>query len=463
MTSIRRVLLTSILGAGTLVLCIAAWMSWRAGMQEASELFDAKLAQTARTLVSLVDEPLDPLDGRGGQPIVVPGFHGGAAGESGGVGEAMATRSGHAYETKLAFQVRDARGGLLMRSDSGPTKAFIPLQPGYAHVLVDGRDWRAFTLRAPSGRWYQAAELTDIRAELAREIAFGTIAPLVVAIPFLWLVAWAAVTWATRSVRRVGDAVAERDQGRLAPIALDRVPVEVQGVVDAVNSLLGRLRDALARERRFTADAAHELRTPIAALRVHAWNLREARTDEERRESQHHLDTGVRRMERIVGQLLALSRLDGATQLAQDEVDIAALAAQHVADFSALGRTVALDAVPCTVRGDALALDALVRNLVENAVAYSPATAAVAVRVAPEGDDAVLVVEDGGPGIPEEARARVFERFHRELGSGVAGSGLGLSLVAQAVSLHDGAITLESSPTLGGLRATVRLPRRLSP
>ena len=459
MTSIRRVLLTSILGAGTLVLCIAAWMSWRAGLQEASELFDAKLAQTSRTLASLVDEPLDPLEGRGGEPIVVPGFHGLAR----GVGEAMAASGGHAYETKLAFQVRDAHGGLLMRSDSGPATPFIPLRPGYSHVMVDGRDWRAFSLRAPSGRWYQSAELTDIRAEIAREIAFGTVAPLMVAIPLLWLVAWLAVGWATRSVRRVGEAVAERDQGRLAPIALDRVPVEVQGVVDAVNSLLGRLRDALARERRFTADAAHELRTPIAALRVHAWNLREARTEDERAESQQHLDTGVRRMERIVGQLLALSRIDGATRSARDEVDLAALAMQHVADFTALGRTVVLDAAPCTVWGDALALDALVRNLIENAVAYSPATATVAVRVAREGDDAVLVVEDGGPGIPEEARARVFERFHRELGSGVDGSGLGLSLVAQAVSLHGGVITLDASPALGGLRATVRLPSRPTP
>lgn len=462
--SIRRALLWSIIGVTSLVLLIAAGFSYRAGLQEAGELFDAKLAHSSRVLMSLVDEPFNDLtahtDGtRTDDPLIINVWHGQAS----GTGEALAMTEGHAYETKLAFQVRDARGALMLRSDSGPDHALAPLEPGFADRRIDGEHWRTFTLKAPSGRWYQSGELSGIREEIAREIAFGTLLPLLAALPLLAVCVWLAVGWACASLERVSDAVEQRAPDRLEAIELSRVPHEIQGIVKAVNGLLERLDKALTLERRFTADAAHELRTPIAALKVHAYNLRESTTNGEREQSQQHLDAGIHRMERLVAQLLALSRIENGGGIpAQRSIDLAATVQRHERDYAALGtadgKHIRLTAEPAIVLGDEPVIDALVRNLLDNAVRYAPPDGEVAVRVGRDGDLAILVVEDSGPGIPEEARERVFDRFHRELGTGVEGSGLGLSIVAQALQLHHGKIVLDTSPTLGGLRATVTLP-----
>lgn len=462
--SIRRALLLSIIGVTSLVLLIAAGFSYRAGLQEAGELFDAKLAHSSRVLMSLVDKPFDDLsahaEGAGNdEPLVIDVWHGQAT----GTGEALAMTDGHAYETKLAFQVRDARGALLLRSDSGPGHALAPLEAGFADLTIEGEHWRTFTLKSPSGRWYQSGELSAIREEIAEEIAFGTLLPLLAALPLLALCVWLAVGWASASLQRVSDAVELRAPDHLEAIELSRVPHEIQGIVKAVNGLLERLDSALSRERRFTADAAHELRTPIAALKVHAYNLRQSSNDGERDQSQQHLDAGIQRMERLVAQLLALSRIEnGGGAPARRSIDLAATVQRHERDYAALGaadgKRIVLTAEPAMVLGDEPVIDALVRNLLDNAVRYAPPDGVVAVRVGREGSRVILVVEDSGPGVPEEARQRVFDRFHRELGTGVEGSGLGLSIVAQALQLHGGEIALDTSPTLGGLRATVTLP-----
>jgi two-component system, OmpR family, sensor histidine kinase QseC len=463
-TSIRRALLVSIIGMTVLLLLVAAGFSYRTGLVEAGELFDAKLAHSSRVLMSLVDEPLADLAAHpgkagDGETVVVNVWHGRAVGE----GEALALPEGHAYETKLAFQVRDARGTVLLRSDSGPNRPLAPLRPGFADLTVDGEQWRTFTLKSPSGRWYQSGEQAAIRQEIAEEIAFGTLMPLLAALPLLALFVWFAVDWACAGLKRVSDAVEQRAPDHLEAIELTEVPHEIQGIIKAVNGLLQRLDKALSRERRFTADAAHELRTPIAALKVHAYNLRQSASDDERDRSQQHLDAGIHRLERLVAQLLALSRIEsGGGAPAQQTIDLADTVQRHERDYAALGgadgKRIRLTAERATVLGDELVIDALVRNLLDNAVRYAPPDGEVAVRVARDGDRVVLVVEDSGPGIPEEARQRVFDRFHRELGTGIEGSGLGLSIVAQALQLHRGEIALDTSPTLGGLRATVTLP-----
>jgi two-component system, OmpR family, sensor histidine kinase QseC len=464
MISIRRALLVSIIGITVLVLLLAGAFSYRTGLIEAGELFDAKLAHSSRVLMSLVDEPLSDLAAHPGkdaddEPLVVKVWHGRDEGE----GEELALPGGHAYETKLAFQVRDARGAVLLRSDSGPKQPLAPLEAGFADLSIAGEHWRTFTLKSPTGRWYQSGEQAAIREEIAEEIAFGILLPLLAALPLLALFVWLAVDWACRSLLRVSEAVEQRAPERLEPIELARAPREIQGILNAVNGLLARLDRALSRERRFTADAAHELRTPIAALKVHAYNLRQSATESERELSQRHLDAGIQRMERLVAQMLALSRIEtGAVPAARSRIDLDALVQRHERDHAVIGaadgKRIRLTAEAVSVIGDELAIDALVRNLIDNAVRYTPAGGEIAIRVGREGDRAVLVIEDSGPGIVEGARERVFERFHRELGTGAEGSGLGLSIVAQALRQHRGEIALDASPTLGGLRVTVTLP-----
>lgn len=465
MFSIRRALLLSIIGTTTLVLLVAAAFSYRSGLREADELFDAKLAHSSRVLMSLTDAPLDELSPRspGGPadaPKVIRVWHGAFDGEL----DSLAQSTGHVYETKLAFQVRDPAGAVLLRSESGPSRPLAPLVAGFGDVVIDGEHWRTFSLRSPGGRWYQSGELAGIRAEIAEEIAFGTMLPLLVALPLLALFVWLAVGWACGSLRRVSDAVDQRVPERMTPIALSRVPREIAAIIGAVNGLLARLHDALSREKRFTADAAHELRTPIAALKLHAYNLDHAADGDERAQSQQRLDAGIARMERLVAQLLALSRIESDVPRAAthampvDLADVARRCRDDVVAATGIDATrITLDLAPVAVAGDELLVDAVLRNLVDNAVRYA-ARGDVVVRIGREGDRATLVVEDAGPGIPEDARARVFSRFHRELGSGVEGSGLGLSIVAEALQRLGGTIVLDASPALGGLRATVTLP-----
>jgi two-component system sensor histidine kinase QseC len=298
---------------------------------------------------------------------------------------------------------------------------------------------------------------------MARDIAFGTLLPLFLSLPLMALLTWLAICWASRGLLRISREIESRAPDRLAPIELRRVPKEIQGLAKAVNGLLARLDAALSRERRFTADAAHELRTPVAAVKVHADNLRTAINDAERAESQQRLDAGVRRMERAIAQLLALSRVEpGAAPHLREPVDLASLLARELDDAAALARdrgiTLTVDVAPVVVSGDPDALVGLVRNLLDNAVRYTPAEGRVHVTLASADGEARLTVEDSGPGIAPEARLRVFERFHRELGTGVEGSGLGLSIVSQVLAAHEGRIALDASPRLGGLRAGVVLP-----
>ena len=209
-------------------------------------MFDAKLAHSSRVLMSLVDAPLGDLGEHGatGEPMVIAVWQGAAS----GVGEALAFPTGHAYETKLAFQVRDANGRLLLRSDSGPDTQFAPLTPGFADVVIEGAHWRTFTLRSPGGYWYQSGELADIRAELAEDIAEGTLLPLLVAIPLMAVLVWGLVGWSLQGLLRVSAEVEARAAHHLEPLKPGSVPKEVHGLVAAINGLLARLDASFQRE-----------------------------------------------------------------------------------------------------------------------------------------------------------------------------------------------------------------------
>ena len=463
MNSIRRTLLVSLLGVLTVLMALAAALSYRAGLQEAGEMFDARLVQSSRVLLNLVDEPLSDLTEHPGEPIVLRGWHGQAR----GVGEALAFKDGHAYENKLAFQVWDARGRLLLRSDSAPETRLAPLSPGYSDAMINGEQWRVFTLRSPPGRWFQSAERADIRQELAEDIAIGTLLPLLLALPLMALAIWATVIWAMRPLSRVSDEIGERDPERMTPLDTRNLPLETHGLVRAVNGLLHRLEAGLARERQFIADAAHELRTPISALKVHASNAREATDVVERQASQQHLDKSIARVERLVAQLLSLNRAERTPHgPLRTHLDLGALVRTEIDEIGAISlqkqQVIQLRLNEVQVLGDELALGTLVRNLLENAVRYTPDGGSIIVSTSREHDWAKLSIEDSGPGIPEESRGRVFDRFHRILGTDVEGSGLGLAIVREIIDDHGGRVTLGTSAALGGLAATVWLQRHMA-
>lgn len=466
MMSLRRMLSMGLVAVIVLTTGVSAWFSYREGLREANELFDAKLAHSARVLQGLVDESL-ATSGTGDPPapMVIEVWKPGPE-DVENADEDLAFIQGHVYETQLAFQVWDSRGRLRLYSDEKLTAPLAPLAPGFSKQTHDERRWRVFALRSDSGLWYLVGEENRIRKGLAKQIAAGILVPPLLGLPLMVALVWLLLGWGMRDLKRVVRQINDRAAGRLDPIEVGRTPREVAVTVAAVNALLERLRSALECERRFTGDAAHELRTPITALRIHLDNLRHAEDETERAHAVASLQQALGRLSRLIEQLLLLSRLEpGAPPPPRRRLDLARCVDRVLEEpaIAELGGRASVDlrlpAAPFRVLGDVTSLELLIRNLIDNALRYSPPGGRVLVTLSPgDGRIAVLAVEDSGPGIPEEARQRVFERFHRELGSEQDGSGLGLSIVRRLVELLGARIELDDSPALGGLRVRVWLP-----
>ena len=442
-----------------LALCSGLVSYWDA-ITEANELFVAKLAHSARVLEAVADR--EKLAHGRERPIEVAVWRSNLQGE----GDDLVTADGHAYETKLNFQVWGADGRLLLRSSNAHDLPMAPLEPGFADVTIDGAMWRTFTLRQSDGVWFQTGEDRAIRGELAEGIALSALLPWLLAVPIMALVVWVVVGMGCRTLERVTEQVAHRDPRRLAPVSADQAPAEISGLVKELNQLLFKLDATLERERRFTADAAHELRTPLAALKVHAQNLHGARSADETARSLGGLLSGVDRSQRLIDQLLQMARLDpDADNLSGDmsRVDLGECIAQQMADLAPFAdqRGVSLHLRRLhggsRLRANEDVLATLFRNLIDNAIRYGPERGEVEVRIAASDGRLEVSVQDQGPGIAEEDQERVFQRFYRGLGSGQSGSGLGLSIAAKAAE-RIGAEIGFSRPKGGGFQVKVRFP-----
>ena len=288
------------------------------------------------------------------------------------------------------------------------------------------------------------------------------IMPLVVSLPLLVLPAWLSMRLALRPWRALSEELATRGPHDLHPLAFEGAHRELRPLVDNLNGLLRRMRDSTTRERQFVADAAHELRTPLAAVRVNVEALQAHGSGSPQPELLDGLVRSVSRATRLVGQLLALMRneaiAESTTIVALDE-----LAGERLAVLSGLARSAGVELELCAndtvpVRGWTGSLESLIDNLVENAIKHSPAGGVVLVTVARADGCAVLSVADAGPGIPAELFDRVFDRFFRLPGQTHPGSGLGLAIVKSAVQRHGGTITLGTAHAERGLSIEIRLP-----
>jgi two-component system, OmpR family, sensor histidine kinase QseC len=288
---------------------------------------------------------------------------------------------------------------------------------------------------------------------------WGTLWPLALALPLLALLAWWAIRRSLAPLRALGAQLAARPAHAVQPVQVSQAPSELEPLVGALNDLLARIDTMLQAERRFTADAAHELRTPIAAIRAQAQVALTEPDEARRRHALRASLEGCDRATRLVEQLLTLSRLEAGAAVAMQTVDLAALARQVVGDLAprALHKRQDLGAAtePCTVRGDATLLGVLLRNLVDNALRYSPPGARIDVTVRRAEGRALLQVEDSGPGLPADQAQRLGRRFERGLGHEESGSGLGWSIVRRIADAHGLHVDLGPSQRLGGLAVTV--------
>lgn len=441
-SSLQGRLLTLVLGMVAAVWVVAVVATWIDVRHELDELLDSHLAQAAALLVVQQANGLDD-------------------------DEAQDAPQLHRYATKVTFQVFH-EGALVLRSANAPMQPMVEagqrFSSGFHTVRMDGTNWRVFAAQgAKRDVQVYVGEQEKSRTDILWAVMRSTLWPVVVALPLLALgVAWAVVR-GTAPLRELGRTLARREPQALDPVALADAPSEMAPMLDALNGLLGRISELMASERRFTADAAHELRTPIAAIRAQAQVALAESNDALREHALQSTLDGCDRATRLVEQLLTLSRLESGAAPQRQPVALGAQLQQVLAGCApqALGKgqVLALDArEPCTVMGDATLLGVLARNLVDNAIRYSPANARIQVGLARQGGQVLLTVEDSGPGLDEAQAARLGDRFFRVLGTGESGSGLGWSIVRRIAAAHGASVATDRSPALGGLRVTVTWP-----
>lgn len=332
---------------------------------------------------------------------------------------------------------------------------------GYSHLRLGGQDWRVFSAATPL-RVVQVAQPLAVRQRLAALAALRSVVPVAVALPLVGAAMWWLIGVSLAPLARVTHAAQARGATALEALPTAGLPGEVAPLVDAFNGLLARLADAFDAQRSFVADAAHELRSPLTALKLQLGLLRDSAPGEQQDAAIARLRSGIDRAVRLVEQLLALARAEPGAGAPALPLDLAELAREAVADVQPLaeraGVALSLTAPdPLPLTGDPQALRGALRNLIDNAVKYGATTVQVSALRGPRGAP-LMRVDDDGPGIPPDQRERVFDRFQRgEDHADVQGSGLGLAIVRAAARQQGAAVRLADAP-LGGLRAELAWP-----
>jgi two-component system OmpR family sensor kinase len=433
MNSISRRLLALLLGALTVAALLAGFGTYRKAHVEVNELFDYQLLQMA---LSLRDQK---------------SFE-----------QRPAAASDFEKEDDVTIQAWDTAGTLIyvsLHDTPLPRAAHAGLQT----IVFRNAEWRVFLL-TDQGRTIQVSQPFKTRREMSFVFALHTIMPLFFIFPALALTIWFAVRYTLKPLTRVADGVTRLSPASLEPLPEQNLPAEILPLVQRLNSLFEQLSRAFDIQKRFVADAAHELRTPLTVVKLQVRILERCAGEDERVEALERLRLGVDRAARLVGQLLALARVEPeAPPVPLVEVSLNRLAGEIIAEQARIAADKGVDLRgrddgPVSVTGEPDALRAMIGNLVDNAIRYTLPGGTVDVAVRHDDQAAVIDVADTGPGIRPEERERVFDRFYRRQGSNGAGCGLGLAIVKSAVKRHGGTITLGEAAEGKGLRVTIELP-----
>lgn len=423
--------------------------------KEVQELFDAQLAQSARVLYSLIKHELAEYSVEGENAHVFYDI------------DLDLSEPGHFYEGKISFRVRDKMGKPWFVTQHAPVLKITDEINGYADIQGENERWRVYILRDKVLDFsIEVAQSYQIRNELILKITRQVVWPFIIVVPLLMLLIWVSVGRSLRPLQTVANAVQHRSPQNLEEIDLSNVPTEVLPLFISLNDLLGRLNKAISNERGFTSDAAHELRTPLAGIKAQAQVALRAGNETEKNTALRHVIIGIDNTTHLVRQMLMLARLDPDIPnrkfkqqdldriLTDVAADVASLAVEKGVDLEvqeSQGKMI--------LEGRAEALSVLVRNLLDNAVRYTPAGGWVKAGVSRSPDGLVLKVSDSGPGIAEQDKDRVFDRFYRGLGTEQTGSGLGLSIVQRVVDLHHAKIEFQTGTGKGkGVKVKVTFP-----
>ncbi|MFO1467559.1 MAG: ATP-binding protein [Steroidobacteraceae bacterium] len=442
--SLRRRLVLVVLGAVIGVWVVLGITLYGAVLRVSAVEFDEQLQQLGRILLAYADHEYAETH------AVV-----------GSVDHPTST-GGHA---EVVYQIWSAEGELVYRSAGAPTEPIGPrFGRGFYDVRLASGDWRAYSIASQANTLVvQVAEPAAHRAQIASRVLAAVGLPVLLALPLLAFLVYLVTSFALGPLSRMAGELRERNPQDLRPLAARRLPGELQVLGDAINELLARQGAMLERESRFTGDAAHELRTPLAAVRAQAQLAKKLTRNDGPPELNKALDrliAGADRASRLVSQLLALARLErpeGSSEPAGMELTGIVQMVVHDLETVASKRDVRVLAGTLPAVGLPEELVYLIlRNLVENAIQHSPPRAVVHIDASLDADLVRLSVSDQGPGVPAELREQVVQRFHRA-SSAYDGSGLGLSIVARAAQILGGSLQLGNAPGAGGLSATVEM------
>ncbi|HIE0070012.1 TPA: ATP-binding protein [Pseudomonas aeruginosa] len=434
---------------GTTLLAI---YSYHDGSHEIAEIYDAHMAQNARLLQGVMSIPM----GDTSRDALYSAFDK-ALRQSRHVNS-----TGHPYENKLAFQIWSENGEILVHTASAPIFSVTDYQFGYSNFRIEGHEWRGFLLPVPEQKisiW--VGERSDVRGDLVGRVVRHTLLPYVLGSLVLASLVWFTIGRGLRPLRNMEKVIRARHAGSLEPLQLAHLPKELDLMQSALNRLLNQVNIMLNREHRFIADAAHEMRTPLAILRLHAQNALQASNKIECKEALNFLIGGVDRLHRVVSQLLTLARIGAQSDQGRwKPLSLEAVLTETLAELTPWilrqGIEPMLDIKPGDyhLESDADAIAIALQNLVINATNFSPVGSTVRISLLKTNGEFEIIVEDQGPGMPEDRLEQAFHRFYSE--DNENGSGLGLSIVRAIMDHLEGTVCLENKPN-GGMIALLRI------
>lgn len=513
--SLRQLLLVSLLSAAMLIWGIAAYVSYKQTRDEVASLFDAELSQSAKVLNAFVESLLregslsaywsqEQLDKNLHAYTLRRKFKRKSAFQLWSEDSGLFLRSENSpqfsvhgfnktnidtqlwyvfddvlqanalsrqYERKIAFQLWSKKDGLLLRSDSAPKFAFSSADNGFSHANIDGHLWHVFSISNSTGEYVvHVGQKEEIRAELTDEISAHTSLQLLIGLPFLGIVIWLIVGHSLKPLDRLEKSLAKREASYLKPLSTRKLPNEIVPMVNEINNLFTQLEQAFEHERRFTSDAAHELRTPLAGLLTQAQVALRTHDDEVRKQALKRIEQAVNRMTYMVQQLLTFSRIESNTEyLNRESTDLGREVVQLVAqlDPEAHKKRILIEFVeetphPIVVNVPLIVI--LIRNILDNAIKYTPTKGNILISITGKEKYLQFCVEDSGPGIAPDQYEKSLQRFHRciETANAAQGTGLGLSIVQRIAGLHNADLILGVSQ-FGGLKVTLLFPLPITP
>jgi len=436
---------------------------------EVNEIFDPQLAHSAFLLFDLLDESVASIvQSSNNLPVIYHNFSGRKKEKQPTLHHSTEDPN-FIYENKFAYQVFNDTGKLLIKSGSAPDKPLSNKTKGFSSFMNGKDQWRVYSLyNEELGFWLYVAEDEFLRNKIADEISAQIPLPALIMTPLFLLLIILCIRSALDPLKQLVARINKQDIRNLKVMKFEIIPKEIPPVVEAINSLILRLEDALTREKRLTADTAHELRTPLSVVLIHAQNALNNHSEKERNDALKALDKGVKRVARLLEQLLTLSKINPET-MPTEKVNLHQLTQQTMAEMAIKllqkGQEISLQCDKVTkeaqCEGNAFLLEILIRNLIENASQYTPNNGTIQVNLTSNEQQVIFSIKDSGIGVEPEFYSKITERFYRQNQQQGKGAGLGLTLVNNIVQYHQGNISFDKS-SLGGLLVNITLNLRTS-